>query len=199
KALKIVFKVHSSGMLAKLSGMKIEDEFTFLTEPETFCTLHVSKKVREGKRRRQIDVEYLRDTRQLHIREYDESVTPPELKKDDLKEDIPSCVQDPLSALYFLRRFPLNPDFKHKSVVGHDDVVKEIESRVEKLDALDATSGKVPAWRLKTVALMGGLFKEGGQFKIWLSADDRQVPLQFEVKVSLGRVLGKLKVAGSQK
>jgi hypothetical protein len=198
RVLKIHFKVYSSGMLAKLSGMKIEDEFTFLSEPETFCTLQASKRIREGKRKRQIDVEYLRETRQLHIREYDESVTPPELKKDDLKEDIPSCVQDPLSALYFLRRFPLHPDFKHKSIVGHDDVVKEIESRVEKLDALEATSGNVPAWRLKTVALMGGLFKKGGQFKIWLSADDRQVPLQFEVKVSLGRVLGKLEETGSQ-
>jgi hypothetical protein len=198
RAMKIVFEVNSSGMLAKLSGMKIEDKFTFLSEPETFCTLQVSKKIREGKRKRQIDVEYLRDTRQLHIREYDETVAPPELKKDDLKEDIPSCVQDPLSALYFLRRFPLHPDFKRKSLVGHDDVVKEVESRVEKLDALEAISGKVPAWRLKTVALMGGLFKRGGQFKIWLSADDRQVPLQFEVKVSLGRVLGKLKETGSQ-
>jgi len=198
KVLKIVFKVYSSGMLSKLSGMTIEDEFVFLSEPETLCTLKVSKKIREGKRKRQIDVEYLRETGQLYILEYDESVTPPELKKDNLKSNIPSCVQDPLSALYFMRQFPLHPDFKHKSIVGHDDVVKEIESRVEKLDALEATSGNVPAWRLKTVALMGGLFKKGGQFKIWLSADDRQVPLQFEVKVSLGRVLGKLEETGSQ-
>ena len=195
KVLKIVFTIRSSGMLSKLSGMKIEDEFVFLTEPDTFCTLNVSKKILEGKRKRQIDVEYLRNTRQLHIREYDESVTPAELKKDDLKEDIPSCVQDPFSALYFLRQQPFHSDFKYKSVIGHDDVVKEIESRVEKLEALDTTEGKVSAWKVKTVALLGGLFKNGGQFKIWFSADDKQVPLQFEAKISLGRVLGKLKEA----
>ena len=198
KVLKIVFKVYSSGMLSKLSGMTIEDEFVFLSEPETLCTLKVSKKIREGKRKRQIDVEYLRETGQLYILEYDESVTPPELKKDNLKSNIPSCVQDPLSALYFMRQFPLHPDFKHKSIVGHDDVVKEIESRVEKLEALDTTAGKIPAWKIKVISLMGGLFKKGGQFKIWLSADDRQVPLQFEVKVSLGRVWGKLKESNSQ-
>jgi len=198
KVLKIVFTIHSSGMLSKLSGMKIDDEFVFLTEPGTFCTLSVSKKVREGKRKRQIDVEYLRDTRQLHIREYDESVTPAELKKDILKEDIPSCVQDPFSALYFIRKHPFHSDFEHKSIIGHDDVVKEIDSRVEKLEALDTAAGKVSAWKVKTVALMGGLFKNGGQFKIWLSADDRQVPLQFEAKISLGRVLGKLKEAEKQ-
>jgi len=42
---------------------------------------------------------------------------------------------------------------------------------------------------------MGGLFKEGGQFRLWVSADQRKVPLQFEVKVSLGKVVGKLKTA----
>jgi hypothetical protein len=196
KALKIVFTVRSSGMLSKLSGMEIEDEFIFLSEPETLCTLNVSKKIREGKRKRQIDVEYLRDTRQLHIRELDESVTPPEIKKDTLKDDIPPCVHDPLSALYSMRRFPLNADSVITSVIGDNDVVKEIQSHVEKLEALDTTAGKIQAWRIRTVALMGGLFKKGGQFKIWLSADDRKVPLQFEVKVSLGRVLGKLKESG---
>jgi hypothetical protein len=40
---------------------------------------------------------------------------------------------------------------------------------------------------------MGGVFKEGGQFRIWLSADDKKVPLQFEVRVKLGKVLGALK------
>jgi hypothetical protein len=196
KALKIIFKVRSSGMLSRLSGMKIEDEFVFLTDPETLCTLNVSKKVREGKRKRQIDVEYLQDTRQLHIVEYDESVNPPVLKKDSLKDDIPPCVQDPLSALYSLRKKTFHSDFEYTSVIGHDDVVKEIQSHVEKLEALDTTAGKIQAWRIRTVALMGGLFKKGGQFKIWLSAYDRKVPLQFEVKVSLGRVLGKLKESG---
>jgi len=196
KALKIVFMVRSSGMLSRLSGMEIEDEFVFLTDPETLCTLNVSKKVREGKRKRQIDVEYLQDTRQLHIRELDESVTPPVTIKDTVKDDIPPCVQDPLSALYSLRKKTFHPDFEYTSVIGHDDVVKEVQSRVEKLETLDTTAGKIQAWRIRTAALMGGLFKKGGQFKIWLSADDRKVPLQFEVKVSLGRVLGKLKESG---
>jgi hypothetical protein len=46
---------------------------------------------------------------------------------------------------------------------------------------------------MNTVALMGGLFKDGGQFKIWLSVDRRKLPLQFEVNVSLGKVVGKLR------
>ena len=193
KACRIVFKAQSSGILASLSGMTIDDEFVFLSEPDTFCTYSVSKKIREGKRKRQIDVEYLRKTGQLHIRELDESFSPPKIKKDTLKEDIPPCVQDPLSALYFLRGIPLREDMVHTSVIGHDDVVKEVKSKVLKLEKVNTPEGKIPAWKIDTVALLGGLFKKGGQFKIWLSADEKQVPLQFEVKVSIGRVTGRIK------
>lgn len=193
KAYRIVFKAQSSGILARISGMTIDDEFIFLSEPHTFCTFSVSKKIREGKRKRQIDVEYRRETKQLHILELDESVTPAKIKKDTLKEDIPPCVQDPLSALYFLRGIPLRKDSVHTSVIGHDDVVKEVKSKVLKLETVKTSEGKIPAWKIDTVALLGGLFKKGGQFKIWLSADERQVPLQFEVKVNIGRVTGKIK------
>jgi hypothetical protein len=196
--LKIVFKAYSSGILASLSKMEIDDEFVFLSEPETFCTRSVSKRIREGKRKRQIDVEYLPDTRQLHIRELDEKPIPPKLKRDMLKDDIPPCVQDPFSALYFLRRQPLHADFKMTSLVGHDDVIKEVQSKVEKLESVKTPEGRLPAWKIQTVSLMGGLFKDGGQFKIWLSADDRQIPVQFEAKVPLGRIFGKLKEIRSQ-
>lgn len=199
KVLKIVFKARSTGTLAKLSGMKIDDEFIFHSEPESLCTLNVSKKIREGKRKRHIDVEYFRDAGKLRMHMYDESVNPRKLMRDSLKDDIPPCVQDPLSALYFLRQSPLDADSVITSIIGHDDVVKEVQSHVEKLEDLDTTAGKIPTWRLKTVALMGGLFKKDGQFKIWLSADDRQVPLQFEVKVSIGRILGRLKEAENPK
>lgn len=193
KAWKIAFKAHSSGMLLKMSGVKIEDEYVFLVEPETFCSLNVSKKIREGKRKRQIDVEYLRSAGRLHIREMDESVVPPKLKKDEIKDNIPSCVLDPFSAIYLLRRSELGPKHEQLFTIGYDDRVKEIKARVEKQETVQTPAGTFSAWSIKTAALMGGLFKEGGQFRLWVSADQRKVPLQFEVKVSLGKVVGKLK------
>ena len=195
KAIKILFKARSSGALASLAGVKVEDEFLFFSEPKTFCSLRVSKKIREGKRKRQIDVRYLRETHQLHIREMDESVTPPVLKKDEVKDEIPACVQDPFSAIYLMRISPLRVDYSRTFPIGNDDRVKEVTSRVEKQETIDTPAGKFAAWRINTVALMGGLFKEGGQFKIWFSADDRKIPVQFEANVSLGRAVGKLKSA----
>jgi hypothetical protein len=193
KAVKILFKTHSSGSLSKLAGLKVEDEFLFLSEPQSFCSLYVSKEVREGKRKRRISIEYLKESGQLHFRELDESLTPPKLQKDEIKNNIPGCVQDPLSAVYYLRSMKLQPGFSYKSFLGYDDKIKEINSLVLRQENISIPSGKLPAWRIETAALMGGLFKDGGQFIIWLSADQWKAPLQFEVKVKLGRVIGKLK------
>jgi hypothetical protein len=175
--------------------MKIDEEFIFLAEPDTFCSLSVSKKIREGKRKRHIDVEYLRDTRQLHIREIDENIDPPAVKKDEVKDGIPECVQDPFSAIYLLRMSPLRDGYSRVFPVGNDDKVKDVTSRVEKQEIIETPAGRFTAWRINTIALIGGLFKGGGQFRIWFSADDRRIPIQFEAKVSLGRAFGKLKSA----
>jgi hypothetical protein len=120
-------------------------------------------------------------------------VTPPVVKKNEYKDDIPGCVQDLFSALYAVRRLDLQDGTSHKSLVGDDDKVKEIEARVEKKELVTTPAGKYQAWKVNTIALVGGLFKEGGQFSIWLSADERKLPVQFEAKVKLGRVTGKLK------
>jgi hypothetical protein len=193
KADKIAFKANSSGTLARISGLKVEDEFVYLTDPETLCTLSASEKIREGKRKRQIDVQYLQETRQLHIREVDEAVAPPKVKKDETKDDIPACVHDPLSALYMFRKLPLRDQFTHTFLLANDDKIRKVRSIVEKQEIVETPSGKKAAWRISTAALMGGLFKEGGQFRIWLSADEKKIPVQFEVKVRLGRIFGKLK------
>jgi hypothetical protein len=123
----------------------------------------------------------------------DESTVPPKVRKDETKNNIPECVHDPLSALFMFRQLPLRSQFSQTFVLANDDKIREVRGRVEKKDTVDLASGKIDAWQISTAALMGGLFKEGGQFKVWLSADDKKVPVQFEARVRLGRVLGKLK------
>jgi hypothetical protein len=193
KAVVIKFKAQSSGTLAKLMDFNIDDDFEFIADAATFCAISSSKKQREGKRKRDIDVVYLPETKQLHIYDVDVAVDPPVVKKDAYKDEIPECVKDIFSALYWLRQQELNVGMKYKAILGYDDRLKEVESVIEKKERIEIPVGKYEAWRLNTVALMGGLFKDGGQFKIWLSADKRKIPLQFEAKVALGKVVGKLK------
>lgn len=193
RALRIVFNARSSGTLVKLAGVKIDDTFEFFTDPETFCTFMVKKKLREGKRKRDITVVYLPESRRLHMHEVDVGVSPPQVKRDEYKDNVPPCVKDVFSGLYWMRTQELAPGSRQGSVVGDNDRIKEVEVRVREREVVLTPAGRYDTLKMETVALIGGLFKGGGQFHLWLSADRRKVPVQFEAKVSLGRVSGKLK------
>jgi hypothetical protein len=193
KALSTIFLGRSSGKLSSLAGVKVDDCFEFLTDPETFCTNSVSMKIREMRHKKQINVTYLRETRQLHFYVLDESVDPPKVKKDEYKNDVPDCIHDPISAVYLLRQMQLHEGLVRNFIVGNDDKYKEVRCMVEKKEKIQTIFGESSAWRVNTIAMMGNLFKEGGQFRIWFSADDKKIPLQFEAKVRLGHIIGKIK------
>ncbi len=193
KAAKIIFEARSSGTLANLAGVKVDDHFEFITDPETFCTYRAVKKIREGKRKRDIEVVYMPESGKLHFHEVDVGVDPPIVKKDEDVNNIPACVRDPFSALYALRKEELSEGATYTSLVGNDLRTKDVRSRIEKKEVAATPLGKYSAWKIETVALMGGLFKDGGQFRMWLTADDKKIPVLFEVRVSLGKVIGKVK------
>jgi hypothetical protein len=195
KALKIVFKARSSGALVRLVGLKVDDTFEYITNAKTFCTFTAMSRVREGRRKRDIEVVYLPESDRLHIHDVDVAVVPNKVRKDTYKDNVPKCVRDLFSALYWVRYQDFQVGTVRSSVVGTDDTVKEVKSVVEKKEVVITPIGKFEAWRLNTMAILGSLFKAGGQFRFWLTADERRLPVQFEARVQLGKVTGKLKRA----
>lgn len=192
KAVKIVFAARSSGALVKLSGFKLDDYYEIFADPENFCAYAVTRRERQGKRKRDIEIVYMKESRRLHIKDYDVSVNPPVLRKDKYVEDVPACVQDYLSALYSLRLKRIETGTVVRSVVGEYENYKNLEASVEKREGVDTPTGRYDTWHINVQALMGGLFRGGGQFKVWITADARKIPVQFEVKASIGKVTGKL-------
>jgi hypothetical protein len=192
-AVKIVVNARSSGTLARLANMEVNDEFLFYSNPETLCAEGSISKIREGKRQRLLELEYFQDERRLNFRAYDESVTPSLLQKDATLTDLPPCVRDPFSTLYFFSTLPLAKGYTKNLIVGNDDKVLEVRARIENQEQVETPAGKFAAWKTRTDALRGGLFREDGDFRIWFSADERKAPVRFEAKVRLGNVLGVLK------
>jgi Protein of unknown function (DUF3108) len=191
-AAPVSFEARSSGTLASLTGVDVEDTFESLVDPATLCTYTVTKRVREGKRKRNIDVTYYPEARRLHILETDVAKSPSHVNKDKFVEDIPSCVHDVFAAIYALRRTDLHVGSRCQWVLGNDDSIKKVETQVVKSEIIQGHAGPVRSLRIETVALLGGLFREGGQFRIWLSEDARRLPVRFEIQVKLGRAYGRL-------
>ena len=192
EALQVRLDARSSGALAGMAGMKVEDEFRFWSEPEGLCALGSRSRTREGKRMRRLELDYLRGSGRLRFRETDEAVDPPVVKRDEVKEGIPPCVHDPFSALYALRASPLAATYARTFMIGHNDRIKEVRVRVRGRERVETPAGTFPAWKVDTEAMMGGLFKDGGEFNVWLTDDGDRIPVQFEARVKLGKVRGKL-------
>lgn len=195
KTLKIVFTARSSGALVKLTGLTVDDRYEFSSDSETFCTYSVSKKKRQGKLMRDIDYVYFPEANKLHLREIDVATQPRQVLRDRDYEGIPPCVKDLFSALYALRRNQLKVGSSAQVLVGEDEVVKEVEVHVEKKERISTPAGNFNTWQVNTISVIGGLFKGGGKFRMWLSADERRMPVRFEAKVYIGKVTGNLKEA----
>jgi hypothetical protein len=196
RAFKITFTARSSGALAKLARLTVNDYYEFTTDAETFCTFRVTRREREGKRMRDIDIVYLPENRKLHLREIDASTPARRVIRDMDYNDIPPCVKDLFSALYAVRQSKLEAGWSTRVLVGENQDVQQVEIHVGKKDRIATPAGDFTAWPVTTPALIWGLFKQGGQFRMWLSADDRKMPIKFEATVEpYGKVTGILKEA----
>lgn len=192
-AYRISARAISSGFLPKLTGVVVDDSFESVVDAQEFCSCQMTKKLREGKRQRDIFLTFDRAKGKGHFRAYDVSKSPPvELKNEEVKS-VPNCVQDILSAIYVTRLRELRLGEKYPLAVSDDGVVKQVEVNVRKKEPVDAIAGQFPALKLETISVLGGLFKGGGTFLVWMSDDERKIPVKFEAKVKLGKVFGTIK------
>ena len=192
-AHRITATAISSGFFPRLSGVTVNDSFESVVDAERFCSLKMTKKVREGKRQRDIFLTFDNRSRKGRYEAFDVSKSPKvELKNEELT-NLPECVQDVLSAIYFARMQELKPELQFPVTIGDDGRVKEIQVRVLKAESVDILGRKNAALKLEAKSVFGGLFKEAGTFYVWVSDDAQKIPLQFEAKIKLGKVSGSLK------
>jgi Protein of unknown function (DUF3108) len=190
---RISARAVSSGFFPKLTGVVVDDTFESVVDAGGFCSLRMTKKLREGKRRRDIVLTFDRERGTGHYLAHDAAKTPPaELKNQEVK-NLPSCVQDILSGIYVARLQELRSGLKFPLVLSDDGAIKQVEVRVKEKETVEAIAGRFSAWKLETVSVFGGLFRGGGTFLVWFSDDASRVPVKFEAKVKVGRVFGTVK------
>jgi len=190
---RIAARAVSSGFFPKLTGVTVDDSFESIVDPRGFCSLKMTKKLREGKRLRDIVLTFDAERGTGHYLAYDAAKTPPAQLKDEEVKDVPACVQDILSGIYVARLQELSSGNQFPLVLSDDGAVKQVEVRVKERETVEAIAGRFSAFKLETVSVFGGLFKGGGTFLVWFSDDAHRVPVKFEAKVKVGRVFGTVK------
>jgi hypothetical protein len=178
---KLVTTAQSGPMVTKF--YPVDNRVESLIDLANFQTDRMTFRRREGKRKN--DFEYTFNHREGTVLAV----------KDGVAETltIPPGTLDAISCLYFVRNsLPLKPGASQVLNVHHDKKNYKLEVRVEKIETVEGMWGKVDTARLLVVMPFQGIFLNQGNIKVWLTTDERRVPVRMKAKVIIGSVVADL-------
>jgi hypothetical protein len=95
---------------------------------------------------------------------------------------------DPLSAFYYVRTLELEPG-KQIWLESHADRKNyPLEVTVHRREEVDTPAGKFQCLVLEPTLRTPGLFKHEGKLTIWLTDDERKMPVLMKSKVAIGSI-----------
>ncbi len=101
-------------------------------------------------------------------------------------------VQDVLSALYDVRNRKLEPG-KSVFVDVHDiDKRYDLEVKVLKREKVKVPAGKFKCLVIEPLLQSSGIFRKEGQLQVWVTDDQRHMPVMMKSKLYFGAVYAKL-------
>ncbi|MCL4795199.1 MAG: DUF3108 domain-containing protein [Bryobacteraceae bacterium] len=170
-------KLRTLGLVGKL--YKVDDTYRATFDPG-WCALTLNLDAQEGKRHRVTQVSFDRDRRKVSYVERD-------VLKDEVvnqnEMETPSCVHEVTGGLQRLRE--LRPEPGATIQLPLSDGKKLISARV---DALAREKLKLPLGEFQTIKyeahLFNGVFyRRKGRLFVWLTDDERRVPVQIRVQL----------------
>lgn len=169
---------------------KVQDEFRSVFNPETLCSRQISKQINEGGRHKITKITF--DTRRgfaiLDERDVGPGNKPP--KHDAHK--IPPCVQDVISAFYFVRSQPLHVGEDVKLAINDGSKTRTVVAAVTARKKIRTPLGIHEALRVEPT-VFGNLYeKKKGKLVIWFSDDQYHYPLRIKATLKLGAITGTL-------
>ena len=187
-AYEVTATARSEGFVSLL--FDVNDVFRATSSSQTLCSESIVKKVSEGRRRKdtQIVFDPVRKLALLDERDLNQPQAPP--KHAEL--DIPPCVQDVVTAFYYLRRQTLEVGHTVELPVNDGSKTQRVMVEVQAREKVQTPMGTFDALRVEP-KVISSLLKRKGRMLIWLSADERQLPLRIKAMISVGSITGTLR------
>lgn len=185
--LRLIGDVVSKGMFPRIAGFKFHQHVESTADIEPFKVLRTDKVEEQGKRKRVLDAEYDHEQHKVLWRE----VSPnPQAGRFDFSEPI----QDVLTVIYFLRTQKLEVGKTLEVPVTDAGRVFTLSVPAVERKELDTVLGRVSTIRVDPV-LFGdnSAVRARGKLSIWVTDDDRRLPVRAQLKVDMGTFDIKLK------
>ncbi|RMH64296.1 MAG: DUF3108 domain-containing protein [Calditrichaeota bacterium] len=171
---------------------KVRDEVNSYVDPHTFQALRFEKKLREGNYKADVFTEYrmTRPVAQVEEVRYENNMRVRTRKKYFIR--VPSDVLDILASFYYVRMLPLQVG-KKASLTNHEKKkVYDLEIIVHGRETIEVEAGTFRCIVIEPKIKGEGLFKKKGTLKIWLTDDDKKIPVQMTSKIIVGHITSEL-------
>lgn len=137
-------------------------------------------KLREGRYRRDKEVKFDLKSSKAHYTDH---------LKDEKKDfDVPHTVLDPLSGFYTLRGASLEVGKPVYVTIFDSKKVWNVEVQVLRKERVKVPAGEFNTIVVKPLMQSEGIFYRKGEVLIWLTDDERRVPVMLRSKVMIGSV-----------
>jgi len=169
----------SAGVVAAL--YRVHDRYDSYFDRRSYCTSRILKHAEEGLHKRDTGVRYdythgraILDERNLRNNE---------TKHEE--HEIPPCVTDALTGIYYLRTLPLTPGATYEFPANSGGQTVNVKAVVEAREDVKTDAGTFHTVRVQPSS-DSGLLKQRGKVWIWYSDDAQHIPVQMRSRMFWG-------------
>jgi len=173
KTLMLQARAESNGFFSTF--YKVRNKIQSYWDEEGRFSLRYVENRREGGYRASNDISF----------DYDKLEA---IYKDGKTYAIPSHVQDALSAFYYTRTqaLPLGGSIVFDYHASRKSLPMEV--KILGREKVDTPAGKFNCVAIEPILKAGGIFKKKGRLVIWLTDDERRMPVLMKSKVTVGSI-----------
>lgn len=166
---------------------KVRDRIDAFANVDMTRSMRYAKKQREGRHEKDEVIEFDWESGQAHYSNYGEKKEPISLMDGSF---------DPLSAFYFTRTMPFDvgEELARPITDGQKNVIGRL--KVVGRETIQLLNGDTYDTYLVEPEMnhVGGVFKEskGAKIQLWVTADEKRIPVRIQSKVVIGHFIGEL-------
>lgn len=181
--IRIITEVHSSPFISNFYYVNDRAESTiYRGKPRHFYIKQIEGKYR-GHKETHFNYESGEITFINHIK-----------NKVTVHRGVDRLYMDLLTGFYFVRTQPIGPENSVFVDIFDSDKFGRVEVKAIREEVIETELMKeVNSILIKPELLTEGLFRRRGDIYIWLSNDERKIPLRVETKISAGKVTAELR------
>lgn len=170
-------KVRSVGLVSTF--IRVEDTYRALFDPG-WCATSLTLEAHEGRRNRDTKVTFDRGRRRSSYLEKDLTSGATVLARE---MDIPACVQEVTGGLARLRQLRLSAGTASELPISDGKKLAMARVEAQGVEVISTPLGEFRAMRYEAFLFNGVLYARKGRLFIWISEDERRLPVQIKVQL----------------